>query len=323
MSRLTFRQIEAFRAVMVEGTITGAAERMHTSQPAVTRLIQQLESATDLKLFKRVKRRIEPTSAAAVLNAEVARAFVGLDEIARTAEAIRGSRAGAVNVICFPAFSEGFMAEVFRRFRSRHPNANLTLETQHTPTIVEAITEQRFDVGVAGYDLQVAEAKSERLTTADHVCVLPANHPLAANSVITPANLRDVGFISPVAHDPTRQRIEAAFDAAGVSLRTVAEVQSATVACAMVVRGMGTTIVNPFAAVAFQPGLVMRRFSVSLPFVATLLQPRSRPRSLLTGALIDEIRRYVAEIETAIQGDSSDELRSRRIPMVEPVGFRE
>ena len=69
----------------------------------------------------------------------------------------------------------------------------------------------------------------------------------------------------------------------------------------MVVRGMGVSIINPFTAVAFQPGLVMRPFSVSLPFVATLLRPKHRPNSPLTNGLIGEIKKYVAEIEAAVK----------------------
>jgi DNA-binding transcriptional LysR family regulator len=311
--RLTLRQIEAFHAVIVHGTVTEAAERMHTSQPSVSRLIQELEDETGLQLFTREKRRIKPTSAAAELFKEVSRAFSGLADIARAAETIGGFRTGAVRVICFPAFSEGFMAEVFCRFRARYPGAELSLETQHTPMIIEAIAAQRFDVGLAGYDVQVPEATSERLTSADHVCVLPADHPLAGKSTITPADLRDVDFISAVNSDLNRQRIDEAFNAAGVSKRSVLEVQSATVVCAMVVRGMGVSIVNPFAAAAFQPGLVMRRFSVSLPFVATALRPRNRPNSKFAAALIDEIKTYCGEIEASVQGQSPDHRQSKNV----------
>jgi DNA-binding transcriptional LysR family regulator len=76
--QLTFRQIEAFRAVMVHGTVTQAAKHLNTSQPSVSRSIQELETATGLQLFKRAKRRIEPTGAASELYKEVARAFTEL-----------------------------------------------------------------------------------------------------------------------------------------------------------------------------------------------------------------------------------------------------
>ena len=50
---LKSRQVEAFRAVMLAGGITPASELMSVSQPAVTRLIHDLQSALGLKLFER------------------------------------------------------------------------------------------------------------------------------------------------------------------------------------------------------------------------------------------------------------------------------
>jgi hypothetical protein len=58
---MNLRQIEAFRAVMVAGTVTGAAARLRISQPAVSRLISQLERTTKLALFVRSKQRVYPT----------------------------------------------------------------------------------------------------------------------------------------------------------------------------------------------------------------------------------------------------------------------
>jgi len=58
---MNLRQLEAFRATMVAGTVTGAAARLRISQPAVSRLISQLERTTKLVLFIRSKQRVYPT----------------------------------------------------------------------------------------------------------------------------------------------------------------------------------------------------------------------------------------------------------------------
>ena len=62
MSRpLNFRQIEAFHAVMLAGTTTGAAQMLRTTQPSVSRLLAQAQQASGLKLFDMERGRLRPT----------------------------------------------------------------------------------------------------------------------------------------------------------------------------------------------------------------------------------------------------------------------
>ena len=84
-ARITLRQVQAFRLIMTNRTMTIAAEQMSISQPAVSRLISDLEETLDLKLFERVGPRLLPTSAARRLIGEVDRVFLGLDFVEEAA----------------------------------------------------------------------------------------------------------------------------------------------------------------------------------------------------------------------------------------------
>ena len=94
-SDLKIRQVEAFRALMQRHTVTRAAQALHISQPAVSRLLSDFESGVGFKLFERQQGRLLPTSEARVLYDEVERAFVGLDRIALAAQQIRAMRRGS------------------------------------------------------------------------------------------------------------------------------------------------------------------------------------------------------------------------------------
>src|SRR3546814_2484088 len=76
---MNFRQIEAFRTVIACGTTTRAAEILRISQPAISRLLADLERTTKLKLFDRGKGRIRPTAEGLAFYDEVQRAFIGLE----------------------------------------------------------------------------------------------------------------------------------------------------------------------------------------------------------------------------------------------------
>jgi DNA-binding transcriptional LysR family regulator len=68
---ISARQSEAFRTVMLTGSITGASEALFVTQPAISRLIQSLESATGLTLFERRGNHVVPTAEATALLVEV------------------------------------------------------------------------------------------------------------------------------------------------------------------------------------------------------------------------------------------------------------
>jgi DNA-binding transcriptional LysR family regulator len=73
MKSINLRQLEAFRAVMLTKSITRAAEMLFVSQPAVSRLISDLESTVEFDLFQRVKKRLIPTPEGEALFEEVER----------------------------------------------------------------------------------------------------------------------------------------------------------------------------------------------------------------------------------------------------------
>jgi len=104
---MTFRHIEAFRAVMATGSMTEASRRLHTSQPQVSRLIGQLEGLTGLPLFDRGGSRLTPTLDGTRFHAEVERAFVGLSAIEAAAARIRAFGAERLRVAAMPRLAGG------------------------------------------------------------------------------------------------------------------------------------------------------------------------------------------------------------------------
>lgn len=76
---MNLRQCEVFRAVMEAGTVTEAAHRLRISQPAVSKMLAQLERDLGLRVFLRQRRRLVPTPEGRALHQEVQRAFVGLE----------------------------------------------------------------------------------------------------------------------------------------------------------------------------------------------------------------------------------------------------
>src|SRR5438045_3953839 len=121
MSKLSLRQIEAFRAVVIHGSVSKAAERLYVSQPAVSRLIADLEQSIGFQLFNRGK-GFQVSEEARLLFQEVEKSFVGLDKIAQRAEDIRTFRTGHLRMAASPALGLGLVPGVTRAFRATYPD---------------------------------------------------------------------------------------------------------------------------------------------------------------------------------------------------------
>ncbi|WP_269142314.1 LysR substrate-binding domain-containing protein [Sphingomonas sp. IC-11] len=285
---MNLRQLEAFRAVMLTGSVTQAAQVMHLSQPAVSKLIADLEYAIGFRLFVRSKgSALTVTPEAGYFYHEVERSFMGVDALKRAANDIRNLSSGNLHVAALPALSFSFMPKVLSEFRREHPNVVIRLYTHGSATVRQLVANQQFDVGLATRAHEVPGVSSSVFLRSVGACVLPPGHRLAAKSIIEPQDLAGEPFISLMLGDQTRRRIDRIFEDAGIERDLVVETQYAITHCSLVTQGVGCSIVNPATAVDFlRQGLLIRPFKPRIEFEYLLYTPALRPLSQNALALI-------------------------------------
>ncbi|HKL46089.1 MAG TPA: LysR substrate-binding domain-containing protein [Roseovarius sp.] len=278
---------EAFQVVMRFGTISGAAEIMGRSQPAVSRMIDKLEEDMGVKLFERRKGRVVATHAAHLLLEEVERLFVSLSSLddfgKRLAE---GSEAG-VGVACLPALGLDFMPEVISRFSQSRPQARVILNVRMSVSVEKWVATQQVDFGLAETPFQLSGFKTSLFADTSYVAAIPASHPLAQVEVLTPEHLKDERLIAWTAFVSARRIFDDVMQGAGVVPRQVTECTMSAPMCSMVRRGLGLAIVDPFTAWSHRdPGVVYRPFAPRIPCRFALLRSETRLQTELAGELI-------------------------------------
>ncbi|MBS0882799.1 LysR family transcriptional regulator [Pantoea sp. JGM49] len=295
MAKINWRHIEIFHAVMTSGNLTQAAALLHTSQPTVSRELARLEQQLGLELFERVRGRLQPTVQGLRLYEEVQRSWYGLDRIMDAAEGLRQFRQGELSIACLPVFSQSLLPPLLQPFLQRYPQVSLNIIPQESPLLEEWLSAQRYDLGLT--ETQHAPAGTERvpLLTCDEVCVLPPNHPLCQREVLTPQDFQGENYVSLSRSDSYRQLLDSLFHEQEVERRLVLETHSAASVCAMVRAGVGISIVNPLTALDYaDSGVVMRRFSIAVPFTVSLVRPQHRPASALVDHFCDHLQQQVA-----------------------------
>lgn len=283
---LNHRQVEIFRALMTAGGVTAAASALHTSQPTLSRELARIEQVLGYALFERLGGRLRPTQRALALFDEVQRAYQGLERVNARAQELARDDAGSLELLCLPALSHALLPAACARLQQTHPEARLNITPQEPPLLDEWLQSQRFDLGLTEQGLPAAGLELQRLMSADEVCVLPATHPLVAKAALEPSDFAGQSFLSLASTDPYRQQLDALFAEHGVLRLLRIQTHSAAALCEMVRAGLGVAIVNPLTALACAgPGLMLRRFAVSVPYEVWLARPQLRARHWLTEAM--------------------------------------
>lgn len=291
---MNLRQLECFRAVMRLGTVTQAASMLGITQPAVSSMIAGLEHEIGFKLFQRVKGRLRPRPEASFLFEDVERTLGSLDRTVQTARAIRSRSHGSLVIASYPGIAIDFLPRVLTEFLASRPGVRIELHSRSAHVLHELIPAQRFDIGIADLPVNRRGIQTEPLTL-DCVCVLPAAHPLARKTVITPRHLDGTPFIALFNEHITYFRIANAFAAANAHWKVVAETRFFASCCAFVAYGAGVTIVDPITAAEYaQRGLITRRFEPVIPYEIGLLYPTERLRSGLVDDLAAMLKARIA-----------------------------
>lgn len=294
-SRLSDRQVQAFKHVMESGTVTGAAQRMLTAQPGVTRLLKQLEHDVGFVLFERVRGRLVPTPEARIFYREVARVWTGIDHLRETARRIREREMGGLRISAMPLLGMTFLPDLLAEFGAEHPDASLELSTYRSAQVVDEVITQRCDVGFA-IGVEGDERVAQETFRLESLCVMPSWHPMACKPVIGLQDFHDQTLIRFERHDPLRMRLDHMLEREGVQTRQRLEVSLALQATRLVRHGLGIAVLDPINARAFgSEGLVLRPLAFTLGEDVALLTPREQPCSQLTQDFIALFRQRLGE----------------------------
>lgn len=298
--KLTFKQVEAFRSVMVNGSVVGAAKLMNLTQPSVSRTIALLELRLGYPLFVRRGRRLLPTPQAEALYREVEHLYGGLERIAQVALDIGLQRAGALRVAAMPALAHGLVPRVVARFMSSRPDVVVTVQNMQSPQIAELVSTRQLDVGFIEAPLARAATVIEPLPPCRMVALMPAGHRLARRRRISLADLDGERMVMVSRGSVLRQQIEEAFSKAGAAPRVVIETPSSVIAGALVAEGAGVAIVGRWAAGPFAPpGVASCELKEHLASPGAIIYPQLVARMPLADAFAAEFRRELAKIEGA------------------------
>jgi DNA-binding transcriptional LysR family regulator len=302
---MKLRQIEVFREVCEAGSVTGAAESLGISQPAVSKHLAALERACGFLLFSRTGGRLVRTPEGRLFALEVERLFQNIGRLEHIARAIAERRRGSVRIAAFPALSNRFLPAVLAPLLAERTEMRLSLESRTSPRIVEMAMNQGIDLGLSLLPAEHPLVECTCICEFELVCVLQRRHWLSSRSSIGPAELRDEPFVSLGAADRSRTIIDEAFGLKHPRSRMQIEAQMAEAACSFVANGLGVAIVPPFVVKAFAGhDLISRPFRPPVRMKVWEFVPTANPVAAITRELASSIRKALRQYQCGLHSDN-------------------
>jgi DNA-binding transcriptional LysR family regulator len=133
------RQLRAFVAVHDSGSVSGAARKVHLTQPALSRRINELESALGVRLFDRAGRRLRLTSEGESLLAHGRNVLAEAESFVTRAEALREGGGRTLAVGTAPMTMESVIAPVLHRYLREHEEIDVRIVEGGAPALLDKV----------------------------------------------------------------------------------------------------------------------------------------------------------------------------------------
>jgi len=274
------RQINAFRLVMRHGSITAAANALNVSQPAVSRLIADLEKSIGFTLFDRSGGRSHPTAEALEFIQEVERMFYGFDRLTQVAREIKDLRYATLRIATMPAVSFELVPQLLSDFLAAHAGIKITQDVHDSARIADLVSARQIDLGLAQIHTTRRDVEILASYRMHCVCAFAPGHRLGDQAKATPAELAGEPIVLLAHHTVTADYLSRCFAEANVQPLIAVESQPSYAACGLSAVGAGVTIVDPLTPAVFGPDRLRTvPFEPDIPFDFHLIKPVDTPLS--------------------------------------------
>jgi len=291
--KISSRQIALLNALGELGNLRKAASAIHTTQPAASLLLQQLEERLGVQLFERLPRGMQPTQFGDVMIRYAQGALHEFEYAeAQIAELARGA-AGMVRIGTVMGPVPTLLTRGVLAFKAQHPKVRVAIEVGTSDTLLPALIRGDFDLVLGrlpdqldsqGLDIQLFE-QGERMRI-----IARPGHPLANRPNIRLADLAPLTWILHPIDSPMRRQVENALKAAQlIQPLDIIETSSILATTAMLESSDMIAVVPNDVAEHYARHRMITVLPVELPLAMAnlgLLTSKARPMSAAVKGLL-------------------------------------
>jgi DNA-binding transcriptional LysR family regulator len=304
MRELTLRQVEVVRAVMIAGSIQGAATLLNVSAPGISRLVKHTEDGLGIRLFERRAGVFVPAPEAHAI-------FEMLNLVYRQVEnlnaAVTSVQKGGEFVLSFasaPSIAQFIAARAMRSIRARFPDLMVDLDILKIEETLDYLLLERGEVVFMSSPVENSAVVSTPLVRGRIVAIVPEGHELAAQDVVSVHDLMRFPFVGVHPDDPYGAALGRPFRDAGLKPRHTMRGRFAQTTVSLVRHGLGVAVIDEFSvAEVYMPGLIRRPLKEDASITAWVVQKRGRQLSSFAEFTIERFRHELTLATSRAQWD--------------------
>lgn len=243
---LTLRQIEVVRAVMVSGSIAGAARLLNVAQPGVSRTIKHLDSVLGIKLFMRQGGRFVPTPEARGVFTQLQEVHKKLDDLQFSITQLGRGQDVELSIGSVPSIAHVMVPRAAAALKRSFPDIRLNIELLKIEEAIDFLLLGRGELVCMSYRFEHPSIEFLPLATGRLVCIVARDSPLAAKRSISPEEIARHPLIGIDPRDPYGGIMAGIFEERGLSYDIAIRARFGTTVVQLVKQGLGMAVIDSF-----------------------------------------------------------------------------
>ncbi len=294
---LTLRQIEVIRAIMVTGTVGGAARLLHVSAPGVSRIMKHAETALGLKLFARKGGRYTPTREASDIFAQINGVYEKVEDLQFVVHRLKKGGDAALKIGSVPSLSNVMVPRAIADIRRLYPELLIDIDVLKIEEAIDYLLLGKGEAVAMSYKLEHPLLTSQPLATGRLKCIVPATHALARMERVSAYEIVKHDLIGIDPSDPYGRIMADIFSRLALTYQVGIRARFGSTVCALVSNGLGIAVIDEFTLAGDNwPKLRVLEIAEETTFETYIATRKDADLSLYCGKFIAHLREHMCDL---------------------------
>lgn len=299
MHDMTLRQIEVIRAVMLTGTISGAAGLLNVSAPGISRLVKHTEGTLGIRLFERKAGVFIPSVEASRVFDQVREVYRQVESLNAAVSSLKCGEDVRLSFATAPSIAQFIAARVLQNVRGVYGDLFVDMNVLKIEETVDYLLLERGEFVIMSSPVENAAIDNEEIAEGRLVAIMPEGHRLSKNKNISALDLAKEPVIGVDPNDPYGALLAKPFLQAGIEINHAMRGRFAQTVVSLVRHGLGVAVIDEFSvAEVYMPGLVRRPLVHDIPIKSYVARKKGR---VLSRFAEDTIGHFQRQLERAVK----------------------